>query len=43
MEWTMKKQVLGLLIAGALVGCGDKPAETAQAPAAPPPAPVAEE
>ena len=39
----MKKQLLGLLIATALVGCGDKPAETAQAPTAPPPAPAAEE
>jgi len=43
MESVMKKQLLGLLIVGALAGCGDKAADTAQAPTAPPPPPAGEE
>jgi len=39
----MKKQLLGILILGALTACGDKSAEPAATPAATPRAPAAEE
>ena len=39
----MKKQLLAILITGALAGCGDKPAPEVAAPGAAPAAPVAEE
>jgi putrescine transport system substrate-binding protein len=42
-EYTMNKHWLGILIAGALVGCGDKPAEPASTASTTTPAPVEEE
>ena len=39
----MKKQLLGILIVGALAGCGDKPAETVATAPATPAAPAGEE